>query len=218
MHFIDMFLIVLVIGVLVALGILYRTYRKYNIDVVLRYMTSKGRRIIKDKGAIIESEKGYKVFRLMRTKEILPIPTHDIFDLKSNGKYFCECYVDEEGNYSWIYDRGKVKSFTPISTNRNTLLAGEIQKAKEKGQHWKQNIGIYASMGAVVIVLAILVFGASEVVQPLREMSQDVTNYRLRSQELELEIIEALDNLRSDVQRIQSAIPTNRTQIDTIPD
>lgn len=213
MHWVDLILIIIILTIVVGIGLVFNVYRKYNVSVILRYTTSKGRRIKQDKGAFLENEKGYKVFKLLHAKDILHVPSSDVVDLKSNGKYFVEMYVDEEGNYSWIKDRGAIKSFTPVSTNRNNILASQIQKANEKGSHWKQNIGIYAGMGGLIIVLAIVLFGIGEPISAIQEFTTSVSGDFVRMQQLNVELAEILQSMQNDIQKIESSIPINRTTI-----
>ena len=211
MHWVDLILIIIILTIIVGIGLVVNKLRKYNVEVVLRYCTSKGRRIKKDKGIFLENAKGYKVFKLLLAKDILHVPSSDVVDLKNNGKYFVEMYVDEEGNYSWVKDRGKIKTFTPVSTNRNNILASQIQKANEKGSHWKQNIGIYAGMGALIIVLAIVLFGIGEPINAIKDFTTSVSGDFVKMQQLNVELAELLQNMQSDIQKIESSIPINRT-------
>jgi len=212
MDYIDYILIGVLLVFIATVALLFLKIKKYNVEVVIRRLTSKGRVIQKDKGALLYTDDKYKVFKLLKSKDKLNVPHQDVLDLKSNGKYFLEAYADEEGNYWWIKDRGKFSSFAPVSTNRNNILAGQFRKAEQKSKTWKDNVGLYASLGALILIIAIVVFGIGEPINAIKDFQQSTTDDLIRSQELSIELVDAINELKNDVQRIESRIPSNETR------
>lgn len=214
MDFVTVTLLAILAILVSVIGIMIYRIKKYNVEVVLRVLTSRGRVIKKDKGAFVYNTDKYKVFRLMKSKDLINVPNQDVLDLKTNGKFFLEAYKDEEGNYWYIKDRGRFQSFAPVSTNRNNILAGQFRKAEQKSKTWKDNLGLYAGLGSLVVIIAIVVFGIGEPIKAIHDFQQATTSDMLRSQELQVELVEAINELKNDVQRIDSSEPGNRTRSD----
>lgn len=212
MDLIDIILLSTLAVLFVVIGFLIYRVKKYNVEVIIRKITSKGRVIKKDKGALLYTKDKYKVFKLLKTKDLLNVPKIDVIDVKTNGKYFVEAYADEEGNYWWIKDRGKIHSFAPVSTNRNNILANQFRKAEQKSKTWKDNIGLYVGVGALIVILAIVTFGIGEPINAIKDFQQATTRDLIRSQELSVELVDAINELKNDVQRIESALPDNVTR------
>ncbi|MFO7968673.1 MAG: hypothetical protein R6U15_00990 [Candidatus Izemoplasmatales bacterium] len=208
MDFVDFFLVVTLICLIVGIIFLFLKLKKYNFRVIIRELSGSSRLISMDKGAILETAKNYQVFKLLKSNVKLPVPSKDVIDITNKGKYFLELYRDKEGNYFYIKDRGSFKSFTPISTNRNSMLADEIEKAKMKGASWKNNLPLIASVGGLVIIVALFIFGIGEPIKQMDDFYKSRESTILESQELQVELVQAINNLKNDVQRIDSRLET----------
>lgn len=109
-------------------------FKQYRNKIVLRIKT-KG-----DTDKIIQT--GFRILKLkgepeqiktLKRRLKLPIPPDEAVDILENGAIFCEGYLTETGEVTWINIDSKKEIIETIKEH-NIEKAGQVVKIKEKGQ------------------------------------------------------------------------------------
>lgn len=97
----------------------------------------------------------------------LPLPPPEAIDYDNNKrKKVVECYYSEETGYIYIKDGGRIEGFQALTTKQRQMLVNEIHKKESRKQNsWKQNIPLIVGVGFVVMLVAIVMIFAPDVIK-----------------------------------------------------
>ena len=172
-------LVIALLTVLVVAGILVYQVIRYKHIFVVRKITGTKTLIVNDKAREWKDDKGVTYWKLMRMKDVVPLPPPDAISITKKGKYVVEAYRNEHGEYQYIYPSSgsDVSFFQPLTTNQRLILVEQIRKANSKRKmSWMEYTPLIASSATLIIVLVLVFSFWKDVTQPAVAASQSNAN------------------------------------------
>lgn len=176
---------------------------------------------VKDRAREIKVD-GVKYWKLMKRKDIIPVPPADaLIVMKSGGKpkYYAEFTFNEETGYIPLeYDvttdnfnnklimtqHGKVikDSFQPFTTNQRSLYVMQLRKAeaRRKKDVLERIMQLATPLVLVMLFIAVLIFW-EDVAKPGKEMA----NLNIQMQQQNIELLDNLAEISAQNARIVQA-------------
>jgi len=140
---------------------------------------------------------GVKYWQLMKERDkelkIIPVPPREAIDITKKGKKIIEVFRTSEGNYEFIKISSKnLNVAEPLTSKQRMILMNNFRKSQErKGFNIREHIPTMMALGSFVLILAILVFGWSEIMKPVVDVSHDRTT-QLQYQKETMEILKEI--------------------------
>ena len=178
--------------------------------------------IFDDRAKEVQEDGVYK-WKLFRKKVTIPIPSLEVIDIDTKGKKVVEVYTVGKGHWAYMKDnifehiveeRDKdgnikyVKSFKPISTNAQIMMANQIIKANSRDKKkWIEHIIPLAAITSLTIIVVALLIFYGKVAEPAIESHR----LSLESQKVNLEIQRENKDITALLQRTLGSnnIPTD---------
>jgi hypothetical protein len=168
------YIVIIVVGVVAIIGMIaYMIYHflRHKHRFIIRELTSGRKRIFIDKAREWTDKTGVKYWKLLRSRQTVPVPPEDAVELTNKGKLFVEAYRTKNDEYIYIRDveavSGVDTNFKPITTNQRAALANQIRKKFDrKTKTWTEYIPIIASGFVLVIVFAMALIFWNDITKP----------------------------------------------------
>jgi len=194
------FWIVMGMCVLVGIWFFLAVIKKFKYRVRVREIVN-GRKIIFDDRARLVEKDGLKYWKLMKLKDLIPIPPADVIDIDTKGRRLVEVYRTEKDEHFWIKDNIEVKEFEPITTEERDFLINNIQRAeKRRGKKWTEQLPMIAGVTALVLIVVCLLIFYKDMAQPLLDMGDKYN----QNQEVQLQIVQTLERIDKQIQVLGS--------------
>lgn len=117
----------------VAAFIFLMLMKKYKHVVILRQRTKGDTdKIIQTKFCFVRKKGEPEQIKTMKRKLLLPIPPDDAIDIQENGAWFCEGFLTEGGQVTWIKADAKRYTENEIITHKAPTPSGKIHTVEEK--------------------------------------------------------------------------------------
>jgi len=222
----TVFWIIMGMVLLVAIWFFFAIVKKFKYKVRIREVVN-GRKIIFDDKARLIKKDGQEYWKLMKLKDLIPIPPADVIDIDNKGKRVVELYRTEKGEHmwckenqsqvvdpgdiDWLKDHKVVNDFEPITMEERDFIINNLQRSeKRRGKKWTDQLPTIAGLAALVVIVVCLMIFYKDVAQPLLEMGDKYN----QNQQIQLEIVEALERIDKKVQVLQSEQEFNENNPD----
>jgi len=169
-----------------------------NRGIIINYKV----REIKDKTGItwwLLSKKGF------RANKKIACPPYDAIDITEKGRKHVEAYHKGGDEYIYIMDNGITsdEKFKPFTSNQRSLLVDQLSKSKlEGGIDWKQNIPAAIMWTALIIIVAILIFGIPDILEKHADLLDKMDKTAQKFIDANVQIAQ----IQNDVQVIKAEI------------
>ena len=146
-------------GVMAGCGVIFFVWiMGFKHKFRVRQITGTKTFIVDDKARVYKDKDGVTYWRLLKFRDIIPMPPSDAIDVTSKGKFVVEAYRNEQGEYQYIYDHKAMAVFQPLTTNQRLILINQIKKANAKRKtEWMQYAPLIAS-GMVLVIIMVMAF------------------------------------------------------------
>lgn len=194
------FWIILGMVVLVAGWFFFAVVSKFKYKVRIREIVN-GRKIIIDDRARLIKKEGLEYWKLMKLKDIIPLPPPHAIDITDKGKRVVELYKNDKGEHFYIHDNSDIGEFEPLTTEERDLLINGIDRAeKRRGKKWTEHLPMIAGLAALVLIVVCLMVFYNDMAKPLLEMGDKYN----QNQEIQLQILEKIEAIENNVQVLKS--------------
>lgn len=106
--------------------------KKYKNAITLRQRTKGDTdKVIQTKFMIVRKKGEPEQIRTMKRRLLLPIPPDDATDILENGAWYCEGYLTEGGQVTWIKADAKRYTEKEIKEHRVPIPGGKTHTVKE---------------------------------------------------------------------------------------
>lgn len=211
----TVFWVVLGMCLLIGIWFFFAVIAKFKYKVRVREIVN-GRKIIFDDKARLVKKDGQEYWKLMKLKDIIPIPPANVIDIDNKGKRIVEVYRNTKGEHFWVHDDIEVKEFQPINTEERDFLINNIHRSeKRRGKKWTEHLPVLAGLGALVILVVCLMIFYNDMAKPLLEMGDKYN----QNQEIQQQIVNTLERIDKKVQILESEdeYNSNKNNRDTSP-
>jgi len=209
------FWIVLGMCVLIGVWFFFVVIKKFKYKVRVREVVN-GRKIVFDDKARLIKKDGQEYWKLMKLKDLLPVPPSDVIDIDNKGRRVVELYRTEKGEHawaregksivvdakdiSWLKDHQEVNDFEPVTMEERDFIINNLQRAeKRRGKKWTEQLPMIAGLAALVLIVICLMVFYNDMAKPLLEMGDKYN----QNQETQQQIVETLERINSDVQMLK---------------
>jgi hypothetical protein len=197
--FFTAFWIILGMVALVGAWFFFAVISKFKYKVRVREIVNGRKIIIDDKARLIKKD-GLEYWKLMKLKDIIPLPPPGAIDITNKGKRVVEVYKNDKGEHFYIEDNHEAREWQPLTTEERDLLINSIDRAeKRRGKKWTEHLPMIAGLAALVLIVVCLMVFYNDMAKPLLEMGDKYN----QGQEIQLKIVEKLDNLENKYQVLE---------------
>lgn len=197
----------IIVGMVVLVGgwFFLAVVSKFKYKVRVREIVNGRKIVIDDKARLIKKD-GLEYWKLMKLKDIIPLPPPGAIDITDKGKRVVELYKNEKGEHFYIHDNVDIQEFQPFTTEERDLLINSIDRAeKRRGKKWTEHLPLLAGLAALVLIVVCLMVFYNDMAKPLLEMGEKY-NQNAEIQHKTLEILERMEN---DIQVLESKADYN---------
>lgn len=163
--------IIIILGIVAVIGFIIYDRMTYKYNVRIREVIKGRKIIIDDKAKDYQKEKG-SFWKLMKSKDILPMPPSEAIEIDKTGRKCVEVYKTETGEYSYIVDKGDPEGFQALTTNQRLILINQIRKAHNRKKRTLMDLAlpIAGIFSMVILVICLMVF-YGDIAKPVLDMS-----------------------------------------------
>ena len=220
MDFIYIILIFLILGLIGIVIYIIIDNKQYKHLVEIREL-SKGRKLLyHDKAKEYRGADGGNFWKLKKEKDsvkrYLSVPPDEAIELNSKGKKCVTIYRDDTGSYLYQVDNtsslGSEQEIQPLKTSHRITMIDNFKKANERNpMSFLKQHGLALGFGLLVVILIIGILSFwGEIGKPLVSIYKEKNAYA----DTMLQVLEKIDDMNRNVQRITGVEGLN----DTIPD
>ena len=195
-----------VAGVLLFLFYWFFTFK---VNVTLRWKTSTKDQLQRTNGKYVVDKVSVEKLIIRQSflkRKSMPMPPPDAISLSMNGKHDLELEVTQDGNWRYMVRETSSPKFKPYDSNDKVFHVNEHDKMLERRSKktWMQIVSDSVPYIALVLIIAMLIFGWSEFVTPMQEESQKWRSYRLQMEDSMQETASILKEVLQQEQIIRS--------------